>query len=234
MSTHYDKFNGTLSSTQKKYYEEFIETTLCSIQTKYSVSNDQVKLIHSWKHSLDWSAIHAIFSLRKDDQYNILILTCVEIKYSQLYKYHELTEIGDFHIDRFRYMQHMQAIAFKLSKCMCYVISFDSDICIYTVTDGVVGHTISQACQGFVNTLIAQPIDFLKRIENNLAYFWVGYDKCKADLISVKLSSDLVHNTIKSFPSIISYSVPSAKLKQIEVIHTRTPSPPHPTPSLTH
>merc|ERR1711991_426139 len=99
------------------------------------------------------------------------------------------------------------AIVFKTEKCRVYIISFDTDIHVYTIAEN--GNTVISAVpyhgRDTVKMLIPQPIDFLKRVENNLMYFWVGYENNQIDLMSFK---SLLSNrdSLRCFNSLIDFN----------------------------
>ena len=231
-------------------YEEFVNCIKQSIRIKYSngAFSDDVKILYSWKHTMDWTTIHAICTFG-----NSLIIAGAETKGSKFTNIYELATFGGF-ASNFDFTKLVtNAIAFKSTKCMSYVISFNSEIFIFTVADGIATHIpshltssskfTSQNCTmrlpGSVTILDAQPIDILSRIQNTIMYFWVGYNSAVVDLISFRIDKEdlkwyrsiirhpsglIRFQSLLTFPLSLPYlnlhKTVSAKLIQIEVFDT--------------
>ena len=170
----------------------------------FEVDGSDVQILYTWKHDIAGSEIHAVCCHKVDADQKRLFVTGVRFSNNfPNYEDYELSDIGLFPNSR----APNNAIVFKIKNCRVYVISFDAEIRVYSITEQ--GNTVITSMphtgRSIVKMLIPQPVDVLKRVENNLMYFWVGYENNGIDLMSFKTSL-LAQDSIRSFKSIIDFN----------------------------
>ena len=170
----------------------------------FEVDASDVQILYTWRHDIAWSEIHAVCCHKVDGTQKQLFVTGVRFGYnSSNYEDYELSDIGLFPNSKVP----GNAIVFKTDKCRVYVISFDTDIHVYTIAEN--GNTVLSAVpykgRDTVKMLIPQPVDVLKRVENNLMYFWVGYENNAIDLMSFK-SLLSARDSVRCFNSVIDFN----------------------------
>ena len=170
----------------------------------FEIDASDVQILYTWRHDIAWSEIHAVCSHKVDTTQKQLFVTGVRfVKGSSNFEDYELSDIGLFENSRVP----SNAIVFKTEKYRVYVISFDTDIHVYTIAgndNSTVISAVPHKGRDVVKMLIPQPVDVLKRVENNLMYIWVGYENDQVDLMSFK-SSMSARNSLQCFNSIIDY-----------------------------
>ena len=178
-------------------YSEFISRAQTRIGDQFSLQPLQVRVLHSSWEDKDHGGIHAVFCYEWDLSRRRLFITGVNIHNGSDY---EISNIGDFDND----FEPCHLTFYKMDDCIVYTVASESEVRIYNIDYcGTVVESVQYRGQEPIQMIIPQPIDILRRTQNNLLYFWVGY-KQKVDLISFELLRP-DRDSIKTFESIIVY-----------------------------